>query len=328
MMGFKENFIEILNYFVKSSATKKEYLVDVMENLDKVFCQSIPVYTTHLRPFNVDNGTLAFEGTNALYNIAAKVAAKINDTRLRMYRKSKPKNKLLFDLQSYVNEIYKELELTLTGKKGATRQLFGARYNFSSRSIIISGPALRTDQVKLSYHGLVTLLEQRIKNILHTTFNIPYNEAHKIWEKAQVRKDQMVWNIIESIIKSYPNGLPVLINRNPTINYGSIMQMYCIGINDNHCMSLSLQVLPFLAADFDGDTLNILSLINNDFIERCEIVFNPKNALYISTNDGKFDNRINQSKSRIINYNSFVSLGRDAYTKEESDYIRSLALVK
>ena len=51
-------------------------------------------------------------------------------------------------------------------------------------------------------------------------------------------------------------GLPVLINRNPTISYGSILQMYCVGISDptekfEYVMQLPLQILPLLAADFD-----------------------------------------------------------------------------
>ena len=39
----------------------------------------------------------------------------------------------------------------------------------------------------------------------------------------------------------------------PTLNYGSILAMRCIGINDTFTMSMPLQILPPLNADFDGD---------------------------------------------------------------------------
>ena len=55
--------------------------------------------------------------------------------------------------------------------------------------------------------------------------------------------------------------------RNPTISYGSIMQCFCVGINFNYTMSLSLQVLSPLAADFDGDTLNIMHIINSPILQ-------------------------------------------------------------
>jgi len=39
--------------------------------------------------------------------------------------------------------------------------------------------------------------------------------------------------------------------RTPTINYGSIMAMRIVGINDDYTMSLPLQILTPFAADFD-----------------------------------------------------------------------------
>ena len=42
-------------------------------------------------------------------------------------------------------------------------------------------------------------------------------------------------------------------NITPTINYGSIMFMRCVGINDDYTMSVPLQILKPLGADFDGE---------------------------------------------------------------------------
>ena len=60
----------------------------------------------------------------------------------------------------------------------------------------------------------------------------------------------MVKNIIETLIKNDRNGkgLPCIINRNPTIAYGGILQMFCIKMTDTYTMGVPLQILKLLAA--------------------------------------------------------------------------------
>lgn len=324
MISFKERIEEILEFYINKSPNKYEYYNDIMTNMDKLFIQSVPVYTTHLRPFRVEGEKLVFEGTNTIYNIMAKLAAELNRNSLRISKSRKPKEQLLFEMQNYYNELYKEIETGLAQKKGIIRQLFGGRYNFTSRSVIVPGPDLRIDQVRLPYHALVELLQQTIINLLQKTYGYSYSEAYKTWYKAQIKQDPKVKNIIELLIKDTPNGIPVLINRNPSINYGSIMQMYVVGINDNFTMSVPLQILKPLGADFDGDTLNILYLINKAFAERAERIFNPRNAMYISRNDGRFNNDINFARDAIINANAMINLSREKYSKEQIAKIMAL----
>ena len=61
------------------------------------------------------------------------------------------------------------------------------------------------------------MLQQVIINILVKTYNFSYAEAYKKWYKAQVTgNDQVVYDIIDGLIKDNPNGgIPFLINRNP-----------------------------------------------------------------------------------------------------------------
>lgn len=98
--------------------------------------------------------------------------------------------------------------------------------------------------------------------------------------------------------------------------------MKCIGIEDNYTMSMPNNVLKGLEADYDGDTLNILYIINKDFAKAASLAFNPRNAMHISKNDGFFDNNYNQQRDTIINLNTFVRLGRSNYTEEDLAAIR------
>lgn len=89
------------------------------------------------------------------------------------------------------------------------------RYAFSERSVIKQDVYLMPDQVKLPYHGLCELLQQVIINILVRTYNFSYADAYKKWYKAQIGFDQIVYDIIDGLIKDSDGGIPVLINRNP-----------------------------------------------------------------------------------------------------------------
>ena len=71
-----------------------------------------------------------------------------------------------------------------------------------------------------------------------------------------------------------------------------------------------------------GDTLNILSIINKEFQIAAENVFNPRNSMYISKNDGMFNNSYNHKRDTIINMNTITRLSRDYYSEEMISKIR------
>lgn len=321
MIDFIERFEEIMDFYLKKYPQKKEMFDNIMEGRDDIFTQSIPVYTTQLRPFSLEDSQFGYEKVNEYYTMLAKSVHTVNNTKLNMFRKGKPKNTLLYDIQTDFNKIYEEQINILATKKGELRQNFGGRFNFSARCVIAQEPELEIDSVKLPYFALVELLKPTIINILKKSYNMTYSDAYKTWFKAQINKDMKVWNIIDQFIKD-KGYIPILINRNPTINYGSIMAMRCIGINDNYTMSIPLQILKPLAGDFDGDVLNILYIINDAFARRAEIVFSPKYAMMISHDDGKFDSSLNHSRDTLIMLNSFIELSRDIYTDEELDLIK------
>ena len=91
------------------------------------------------------------------------------------------------------------------------------RYNFACRAVIAQDPTLRIDQVKLPYTELVICLQELIENILMRSYNMSPSEAYDKWKNAIATYDDRIGEIINMIIKATPNGLPVIINRNPTM---------------------------------------------------------------------------------------------------------------
>lgn len=105
--------------------------------------------------------------------------------------------------------------------------------------------------------------------------------------------------------------------------------MQCVGLSDTsdkfeYILQLPLQILPLLAGDFDGDVLNALYIINRPFLERAYEIFNPRNAFYISRNDGLFNNLVNHKKDTLINANSLMLLGRHIYTPDDIANIKRI----
>ena len=93
--------------------------------------------------------------------------------------------------------------------------------------------------------------------------------------------------------------------------------MFCVGINFDYTLSVPLQVLKLLAADFDGDAINVMHIINAAFFEAAYEIFNPRNNMYISRNNGLFNKDVMVQRDTIINANILNDLSLHKYNEEE-----------
>ena len=223
MIEFYNRFDEILNfYYNKNPKKKKDVYDEILYYRDIIFCHNIPVFTTHLRPTDIRDKYMYYEPTNGIYNMINKHVHTINKDRRKLDQDIKIKNASLFRVQMRYMELSTEIMNILTGKKGQLRMLVGARYNFICRAVIRQDPSLRIDQVKLPYVELVKCLQPLIENVLIRSYNISPSQAYNICMRAIAVKDERVAEIIDTLIKStHPEGLPLIINRNPTINFGT-----------------------------------------------------------------------------------------------------------
>lgn len=71
--------------------------------------------------------------------------------------------------------------------------------------------------------------------------------------------------------------------------------------------------------------LNIFHIINEAFFERAYVVFNPRNAMYISRIDGKMNADVLVQRDTLINANTLLHLGRHNYSK---DQLNKIAMIK
>ena len=323
--GFQNRFEEIMDYYAAKHKSKAANYEFIMKHKDKVFAHCLPVYSLLLRPIKIKDGHFCFEGTNSDYNIIAAESMKLNSGAKVLTMKNV--EGLLYHIQMKFMNVIDTINQILTGKKGTIRGLYGGRYNFIARCVIIPDKTLGVDEISLPYLCIMNMMKEVIINVIKKTYHISYIDAYARWFEGLLKIDDVIAGIIDSLIKNNPSGrgLPVIINRNPTLHYGSIMQMYCTKVNfDSYAMGLPLQVLKPLNADFDGDVVNCMWIINRQFLEDAERVFNPRNAMFIDRNTGYMNADMCPNGETIINANNLVALARDSYTVEEKAMIKHI----
>lgn len=141
MTEFYNRFDEILEYYHGLYPKKQEYFDEIAKYRDIVFCHSIPVFTTHLRPADIKDGYMYFEPTNGMYNMINKHVHMINNDKRRMNKRSTIIDAELYSVQSKYQELVTEVMEILSGKRGVLRNLVGGRsiwslYCYSGSSVI------------------------------------------------------------------------------------------------------------------------------------------------------------------------------------------------
>ena len=321
---FHEKFDEIMEFYrnkYKSNENKMAYYANICKYRKIVFTHCLPVYTSQLRPFSIKGNKFNFEGNNALYNVIAGLASKLNKSNIFSRGRAKPTNNILYDIQMKYMEIYADLEKIIAQKKGYFRSLNGGRCNFTARNVIIPDPNLAIDEIILPYPTLIELMSLTIINILSKTYSP--SEAYRIWDEARIEYNPMIADLIQSILDNQYVG--IILNRNPSISPASIIQLHVIAVtkDDTYSCHVPHEILKSMGADFDGDTLNIMLIINDEFLLNAAKLFNPRLSMQISYNDGMFNSRMSLQTDTMICINSFVQLGIDTMTQEELDMIEA-----
>jgi DNA-directed RNA polymerase subunit beta' len=110
------------------------------------------------------------------------------------------------------NRALKSLSDMLKGKQGRFRQnLLGKRVDYSGRSVIVVGPELKMHECGLPKNMAAELFKPFIiRKLIERGIVKTVKSAKKIVD----RKDPVVWDILENVLK----GHPVLLNRAPTLH--------------------------------------------------------------------------------------------------------------
>ena len=148
------------------------------------------------------------------------------------------------------NRELKSLSAMLRGKQGRFRQnLLGKRVDYSGRSVIVVGPDLKIYQCGLPKEMAIELFKPFIMRRL-----VESGQCHNIKtaKRAVEKAKDMVWNVLEDVIKDHP----VLLNRAPTLHRLSIQAFEPVLI-EGRAIKISPLVCGPFNADFDGDQMAV-----------------------------------------------------------------------
>ena len=144
----------------------------------------------------------------------------------------------------------KSLTDMIKGKQGRFRQnLLGKRVDYSGRSVIVVGPALRLHQCGIPKKMALELFKPFIFSKLERRGQATTIKAAK---KLVEREGPEVWDVLEEVIREHP----IMLNRAPTLHRLGIQAFEPVLI-EGKAIQLHPLVCTAFNADFDGDQMAV-----------------------------------------------------------------------
>lgn len=180
------------------------------------------------------------------------------------------------------NRPLKSLSDSLKGKQGRFRQnLLGKRVDYSARSVIVVGPELQMHECGLPKDMAAELYKPFvIRKLIERGIVKTVKSAKKIVD----RRDPVVWDILENVLKNHP----VLLNRAPTLHRLGI-QAFQPKLIEGKAIQLHPLVCTAFNADFDGDQMAVHLPLGNAAILEAQLlmlashnILNPSNGAPIT----------------------------------------------
>ena len=287
----------------KTEALKRLNVVEAFKDSKKnrennpewMIMKAVPVIPPELRPLvPLDGGRFATSDLNDLYRrviirnnrlkrlVEIKAPEVILRNEKRMLQESVDS---LFDntrkssaVKTESNRPLKSLSDSLKGKQGRFRQnLLGKRVDYSARSVIVVGPELKLSECGIPKDMAAELYKPFvIRKLIERGIVKTVKSAKKIID----RKEPVVWDILENVIK----GHPVLLNRAPTLHRLGI-QAFQPKLIEGKAIQLHPLSCSAFNADFDGDQMAVHLPLGPEAILEAQIlmlashnILNPANG--------------------------------------------------
>ena len=261
--------------------------------------QAVPVIPPELRPLvPLDGGRFATSDLNDLYRrviirnnrlkrlIEIKAPEVILRNEKRMLQEAVDSlldnSRKSSAVKTEANRPLKSLSDSLKGKQGRFRQnLLGKRVDYSARSVIVVGPELKMHECGLPKNMAAELYKPFvIRKLIERGIVKTVKSAKKIVD----RKEPVVWDILEYVMK----GHPVLLNRAPTLHRLGI-QAFQPKMIEGKAIQLHPLACTAFNADFDGDQMAVHLPLGNEAILEAQLlmlgshnILNPANGAPIT----------------------------------------------
>ncbi len=298
--NFYRNFDEITEVLFKLRLIKdigpykNDHQTWIKMNRDKIFCKYLPLPSN--ASFVIESSgdteyldksiTLAID---AMWDIVGvdNPTTPLNDRR---------KQTRVVEAISKLAKYYSEFEdKTLGKKKGIFRKhMFGGRVHFSARAVITSiFDPHRYWEIHTPWSLSLQLLKLHISNKLLKRGFVPL-DIERLFRDYALRYHPLLDEIMNELIQEAPNQrISVILQRNPTLHRGSAQCLYITKVKTDpldNTIAMSVLVLSAPNADFDGDELNMMLILDNKMhrklkaLEPCNYAMDSGSPYEVSSN--------------------------------------------
>lgn len=245
---FRENFDYIMDYFLNvhyKTRTKKQanyikWFLD--EYKDIIWCTKLPVLSNELHPITKEGRSLKY-GDSSSKDILSAI---IDLATIQFSMKTTVNNPTKLEAvtytayKSYIDYLTKIIKNKLADKTGLMRKhMFGTRLHGTFRSVIV--PIIgeqQADEIHIPWNTAVNSYKLLLINLLMNRKNYSMVEALSKVTKALVIYDPEIDELFDVLLKeaAYTDpvtkriiklaGLPVLLQRNPSLVHQSIQLVF------------------------------------------------------------------------------------------------------
>jgi hypothetical protein len=315
--NFVENFDEFMELLFNMKSFKggvKKGQIDPLYALIKM--QRDCVFTRYLP---LPNKTLlVIEETNVGTYVDPIVTGAVDainmmvaiDSPLSNFRPRDKENrtiKTLAQLWDFYDGLYRT---TVAKKEGIFRKhVFGTRSHFSFRAVISSLTARHDyDELHIPWGIGVSVLRIHLMNKLLKRGYTPNQAVAFLNEHAQKYHPELD-NLFKELIAESPyKGIPVVFQRNPSLERGSAQAMFVTQVKtDVEVPTVSLSILSVVGynADFDGDQLNGTLSLDNQTAEQLKALA-PHKSVFGLDSPRQVTKNLSQPKPVVATFANWI----------------------
>lgn len=263
--NFVDNFDAIVDKLFELKVFRTRKGVDplhqlIRENRAILFSDYLPLPNRSLLVIEESNVGIYVDPivTGAVDAIQTMVDIDSTLTPLRQRDKENRTIKTLHQLSVFYDGIDRT---TLARKEGIFRKhVFGTRSHFSFRAVISSLTDQHDyDELHIPWGIGVSVFRMHLRNKLFRRGMAP-NEIESFLNEHAQKYHPLLEELFAQLISECPyKGIPVVFQRNPSLERGSAQAMYVTRVkSDVSVPTVSLSILSVVGfnADFDGDQLN------------------------------------------------------------------------
>lgn len=206
-----------------------------------------------------------------------------------------------------IAEYYKSIAAKRLAKKEGVfrKQVYASRSHFSFRAVITSTTTVHNHRnVRIPWIVATSALQVHLKNKLYRLGFTP-NEAQAFLNKHANTFHPLMDLLFKELIAEAPTGLgiPIALCRPPSLKRGSIQSVFVSEIKrpeEGKTIDISILIVKQLNADFDGDALQFILLLDNYMTEAFKNLA-PFKSAYSLNNIRTLSNSLEHSKTVVAN---------------------------